>query len=168
MMFQVDPRDEFINMSESYFEVEIVIKKNDGPNLLAADVIGLINNLAHTLFRQINVRLNGTLISLQTDTYHYKAFIEAILNHDRDDGKTLMVCEGWYNSLDIPDDGEGGEYTADMLDPTHDDYKAMSDERKALVDSRVQFQLVLAQVKVAYRINNNNNNNNNDSARYCQ
>ena len=65
--FQVDPQDEFINMTESYFEVEIVMKKNDGTNLLAADVIGLANNLAHTLFRQINVRLNGTLISPQTE-----------------------------------------------------------------------------------------------------
>ena len=137
--FQVDPQEEFLDLSDSYFEVEIVMKKNDSTNLLAGDVIGLANNLVHTLFRQINVRLNGTLISPQTDTYHYKAFIEAILNHDRDDGKTLMVREGWYNSLDTPDDREGGEYTANMLNPAHDDYKAMSDEKKALADSRVQF-----------------------------
>ena len=38
--------------------------------------MGLANNLAHTLFKQINVRLNGTLISPQTDTYHLKAYIE--------------------------------------------------------------------------------------------
>ena len=50
-----------------------------------------------------------------------------------------MVCEGWYNTLDTPDDGEAGEYTADMFDTTHDDYKALSDERKALGDSRIQF-----------------------------
>ena len=31
--FQVDPQDEFINMTESYFEMEIVIKKNDGTNI---------------------------------------------------------------------------------------------------------------------------------------
>ena len=139
VMFQVDPQEAFLDLSDSYFEVEIVMKKNDATNLLAGDVIGLANNLAHTLFRQINVRLNGTLISPQTGTYHYKAFIEAILNHDRDDDKTLMVREGWYNSLDTPDDGEAGEYTADMLNAAHDDYKAMSDEKKALADSRLQF-----------------------------
>ena len=53
--------------------------------------MGLANNLAHTLFKQINVRLNGTLISPQTDTYHYKAYIEALLNHDRDDGESILT-----------------------------------------------------------------------------
>ena len=74
------------------------------------------NNLVHTLFKQINVRLNGTLIGPQTDTYHLKVFIEAVLNHDRDDGKTILTPEGWYNSLDVPDDAGADEYTANMLD----------------------------------------------------
>ena len=78
--FQVDPQEDFIDMKESYFEVEIAIKKDNGTNLLIGDVIGLANNLVHTLFKQINVRLNGTLISPQTDTYHLKDFIEAVLN----------------------------------------------------------------------------------------
>ena len=78
------------------------------------------------------------LISPQTHTHHYKAFVEAALNHDREDGKTILVPEGWYNSLDVPDDGNGDKYTANMLNPAHDDYKALSDEKKALVNSRIQ------------------------------
>ena len=139
--FQVDPQEDFIDLKESYFEMDLVIKKGDATNLLAADVIGLANNLVHTLFKQINVRLNGTLISPQTNTYHIKAFIETILNHDRDDGTTILTPEGWYNSLDVPDDGDPDEYTADKLDIAgpHDDYIALSDEQKALVKNRVQF-----------------------------
>ena len=137
--FQVDPQEDFIDLKESYFEVELTVKKDDATNLLAADVMGLVNNLAHTLFKQINVRLNGTLISPQTDTYHLKAFIETILNHDRDDGKTILTPEGWYNDLDVPDDGDGDEYTANMLNPAHADFEALSDEKKALSLSRVQF-----------------------------
>ena len=137
--FQVDPQEDFIDLKESYFEVEFTAKKDNNTNLLAADVMGLVNNLAHSLFKQINVRLNGTLISPQTDTYHLKAFIETVLNHDRDDGKTILTPEGWYNDLDVPDDGEADEYTANMLDPTHNDFRALSDEKKALTLSRVQF-----------------------------
>ena len=84
--FQVDPQEGFLDMNESFIEVEIVIKKNDASNLLAGDVIGLVNNLAHTLFKQINVRLNGTLISPQTDTYHYNALTKTLLDYDQDDG----------------------------------------------------------------------------------
>ena len=77
-------------------------------------------------------------MSPQTDSYHLKAFIEAVLNHDRDHGSTILA-EGWYNSLDVPDDGEAGEYTANMLNPAHADINALSDEKKALVRSRIQF-----------------------------
>ena len=140
--FQVDPQEDFIDMKESYFEVRLTVKKvAAGANLLEADVIGLANNLVHTLFKQINVRLNGTLISPQTDTYHLKAFIETILNNDRDDGKTILTPEGWYNTLSVPDDGDADEYTANMFDTTtpHAHYTALSDERKTLVRSRLQF-----------------------------
>ena len=137
--FQVDPQEDFIDLKESYFKVELAVMKDNGTALAAADVVGLANNLVHTLFKQFNARLNGTLISPHTDTYHLKAFLEAILNHDRDDGNTILAPEGWYNDLDVPDDGDADEYTANMLDPDHDDHKALSDEKKALVLSRVQF-----------------------------
>ena len=71
--FQIDPQDDFLDLTESEFEVEFRIKQSDGSNLVTADVIALVNNLAHTLFKQINVRLNSTLI-------------ETVLNYDRDDG----------------------------------------------------------------------------------
>ena len=139
--FQVDPQEGFIDLKESHFEVENVIKKDNGTNLLIADVIGLANNLVHTFFKQINVKLNGTLISPQTDTYHLKAVIEAVLNHDRDDGNTILAPEGWYNSLDVPDDGDADELTANMFDNAipHNDFGALSDEKKAMVKPRTQF-----------------------------
>ena len=137
----MDPQEDFIHLKESYFEVEIVMKKDNGTNLLIADVIGLANNLFHTLLKQINVKLNGTLISPQADTYHPRAFIEAVLNHDGDDGNTILAPEGWYNSLDVPDDGDAEELTAYMLDNAtpHNDFRALSDEKKAMVNARTQF-----------------------------
>ena len=55
--FQIDPEDDFLDLTESEFEVEILVKKNDDSNLLAADVTALVNNLAHTLFTQINCEI---------------------------------------------------------------------------------------------------------------
>jgi len=56
--FQVDPQEDFIDLNESFFEVELAIKTGGGGNLAQATLVGLGNNLAHTLFKQINVRLN--------------------------------------------------------------------------------------------------------------
>ena len=83
--FQIDPQDDFLDLIESEFEVELVLKKHTAgtiTNLAAADVLGVVNNLGHSLFKQINVRLNSTLISPETDMYHYKAFLDTVLNYD--------------------------------------------------------------------------------------
>jgi len=74
------------------------------------------------------VRLNGTLISPQTDTYHYKAYIETLLNFDRDDGDTILKPQGWFNFVDVPN-----ALTANQLTLGHDDFKAMTPERQDLV-----------------------------------
>ena len=139
--FEMDPLSDFLDMDGSYLEFDLTLKKNTNPisDLAAADVMVLANNLAHTLCKQITVRLNGTLISPQSDNYHHQAYIETLLNNDRQDGEDLLIPQGWYNCLDVPDDGEAGEFTANMLDPTHDDHAALSAKRKKAVNFRVKF-----------------------------
>ena len=77
--FQIDPQEDYIDLSRSYFELEWKLQKSNGTDAVNTDNSFLINNIAHSLFKQISVRLNGTLISPQTDTYHYKAYIETLL-----------------------------------------------------------------------------------------
>ena len=142
MSFQIDPQDDFLDLSESEFEVEIVIKKDTAgtiTNLQTADVMGVINNLAHSLFKQINVRLNSTLISPQTSTYHYKAFLETVLNYDQADGETLLVPVGWKNFLSIPNDVEADEFTVNMMNTTHNDFKALLEDYKNVVHLKNHF-----------------------------
>ena len=89
--FQIDPQEDYIDLSRSYFELEWKLKKSNGDDAVNTDNSFLVNNIAHSLFKQISVRLNGTLISPQTDTYHYKAYIETLLNYNRDDGDTILI-----------------------------------------------------------------------------
>ena len=58
--------------------------------------------MAHSIIKQIDLQLNGTLISPQSDTFHYKAYLETLLNFDREDGKTVLGPQGWFNQLDFP------------------------------------------------------------------
>ena len=51
--------------------------------MAAANNLFSLNNLAHSFFKQISVRVNGTLISPQTDTYHYKAYLETLIQRHR-------------------------------------------------------------------------------------
>ena len=49
----------------------------------------------------MNLRFNGALMGEQTDTYAYKAFLETILNFNREEGETLLAAQGWVNQLDV-------------------------------------------------------------------
>ena len=121
--FQIDPLDDFI--SNSYFEAELQLKLDNGGSVVDATRVTVCNNLTHLLFKQINVRLNGTLISHQTDTYHHKAFIDAVFHNDRDDGETILKPEGWFNRLTCRD-ASGTGLTVNQLNVAHDDHKALA------------------------------------------
>ena len=102
MEFQVDPQEDYVDLSRSFLEIGLALKLANGDNVVEATRLWPTNNSAHTLFKQISVRLNGTLISPQTDTYHYKAYLQTLLNYNRQDGETILRSQGWYNAVDFP------------------------------------------------------------------
>ena len=126
--FQIDPQEDYVDLSRSYFEIELSLKKSDANNVVAAENTFLVNNIAHSLFKQISVRLNNTLISPQTDTYHYKAYLETLLNFNRDDGETILKPQGWVNHVNWPN-----ARTANQLDTTHADFAALTPKDQAFV-----------------------------------
>ena len=129
--FQVDPQEDYVDLSRSFFEIELALKLANGDNVVEATRLWPTNNLAHTLFKQISVRLNGTLISPQTDTYHYKAYLETLLNYDRQDGKTVLKPQGWYNALDFPT--ELTENNTNTEGEGHEAFQALSSNQQTSV-----------------------------------
>ena len=102
MEFIIPGLDDYVDLGRSYFTMDLRLKKSDNANLVAAEKVWPVNNLAHSMIKQIDLQLNGTLISPQSDTYHYKAYIEELLNFDREHGKTVLGPQGWFNAIDFP------------------------------------------------------------------
>ena len=88
------------------------------------------NNLAHTLFKQINVKCNGTLLTEQVDMYHHKAYLQTLLNNDRNDGDTILQATngGWRNEIDSP-----VTYTATNVKGDDAAFAALSDNQQASI-----------------------------------
>ena len=129
--FQVDPQEDYVDLSRSFFEIELALKLANGDSVVVASRLWPTNNLAHTLFKQISVRLKCTLISPQTDSYHYKAYLETLFNYNRDDGETVLKTHGWYNALDLPT-----ELTANNTNTEgegHEAFQALSSNQQASV-----------------------------------
>ena len=129
--FQIDPQEDYVDLSRSYFEIELRLQKAAGAgNVVAAENTFLVNNIAHSLFKQISIRLNNTLISPQTFTYHYKAYLETLLNFNRDDGETILKPQGWLNYANWPNTLTGNQL--DNATP-HANFEALPPKTKSFV-----------------------------------
>ena len=132
MEFIIPALDDHVDLNRSYFTMHLRLKKSNAANIALADKLWPANNLAHTIIKQIDLRLNGTLISPQSDTYHYKAFLETLLNSTREEGKAVLRHQGWFDALDFPPEWTpNNTNTTDNAGLGHDDYQALSANRKA-------------------------------------
>ncbi|XP_073231654.1 uncharacterized protein F54H12.2-like [Porites lutea] len=60
-----------------------------------------VNNFGHTIFRDITLSMNGVLMTEQSNTYHYRAYLETLLNFNREEGATKLAPQGWVNQLNV-------------------------------------------------------------------
>lgn len=90
--------NEFIDLAYTELLLTAKITKADGTNLIADDkvVTGPVNNWMHSLFSQVEVSLNGKLISSPSHTYGYRAYIETLLNFGSSAKKTHLTSRLWY------------------------------------------------------------------------
>ncbi|PFX23496.1 hypothetical protein AWC38_SpisGene11983 [Stylophora pistillata] len=129
----VPNQTEFIDLTRSFVELDFAFKTTGNANLTsrADDVNRMltpVNNIAHYLFKQINVKLNGTLITEQVDMYHLKAYIQTLLNFDRQDGESILAPAGWRNDIDSPE-----TYTAAKVKSDDDVHGALSVTQQASI-----------------------------------
>ena len=89
----------------------------------------------HFLFSQVDVSLNGTLVTPSTNTYPYRAYIETLLSHGAEAKNSQLTSVLWYKDtagqMDATDTANAGlqkrqEYTTgsrvvDMMGRLHID-----------------------------------------------
>ena len=79
MTFLIAGTDEYIDLSRTILTVEgKILRSSDGGD---AD-IAPVNNFLHSLFKQVDVYLNGKQVTPAMGTYPYQAYLETLLNYD--------------------------------------------------------------------------------------
>jgi len=80
-------------------------------NLAADAAVGPVNLFLHSLFSQVDISLNGTLITQSTNTYPYRAVLETLLSYGEDTKKSQLTSALFYkdeagtmDSVDVGDD----------------------------------------------------------------
>jgi len=102
---------EYLYLPMTRLEGEIQINKKDNTALANADQVSLTNQLATTLFKQVECEVNGVQVAdLTSPTYHYKAFLEHELTYCNDVKETGSRCMLYYYDVagkeeDLASDG---------------------------------------------------------------
>ena len=76
---------EYIDLSKTILTVTGKITKKDGNTKLDGNDqsnVAPVNNFLHSLFRQVDVYLNGKQVTPVMGTYAYRSYIETLLNYD--------------------------------------------------------------------------------------
>ena len=87
---------DYLDLNNSYLFIKAKITRSNGNNLEAADTVGPTNNFLHSLFSQVDVSLNGTLVSNSSNTYAYRAYIETLLSYGPSAKKSHLTASLFF------------------------------------------------------------------------
>ena len=87
----------YILPSKTRLNVKLRLLKENGEVVEPTDDVSLVNLALHSLFRQVDVSLNQTLITSTVGVnYGYKAMIDALLSYNFDVKESQIQSEGYY------------------------------------------------------------------------
>lgn len=92
--------DEYIDLSHTMLNIKVELTENDNASAEAkAHHPGVVNNLMHSLFSQVDVSLNQKLVSPSNNGYGYRAYIENLLNYNNEAKKSHLTSVLWFKDL---------------------------------------------------------------------
>ena len=97
--FLIAGTDEYIDLSKTILTVTGKITLKDGTSKLTGGGqanVAPVNNFLHSLFRQVDVYLNGKQVTPAMGTYAYRSYIETLLNYDVSAKKSQFSSALYY------------------------------------------------------------------------
>jgi len=88
--------EDYIDFGNTMLYVKAKITQNNGQDLDADAAVGPVNLFLHSLFSQVYISLNGTLITASTNTYPYRALLETLLSYGENAKKTQLSSALFY------------------------------------------------------------------------
>ena len=94
--FVIKPLSDYIDINITEMRLVIKITKNNGGSIAPGKKYTLINNALHSLIKQFTIKLNETLVTEQSDTQAYNAYIKTLLNFTEQAKKSYLTKALYY------------------------------------------------------------------------
>ena len=85
--------DDYLDLANTYLHMQAKVTRGEGSELDVNDPVGPMNNWLLSMFSQVDVYLNGTLVTSSTNTYPYRAYIETLLRYGDDAKVTQLMSQ---------------------------------------------------------------------------
>ena len=107
--FLIAGTDEYIDLSKTILYVEGKVTTGDGGELSGGvqSNVAPVNNFLHSLFKQVDVYLNGKQVTPAMGTYPYRSYIETLLNYDVSAKKSQLSSALYFKDTAGQMDGSG-------------------------------------------------------------
>jgi hypothetical protein len=91
--------EDYIDFSNSVLYVKAKLTAPNGTDLADDAAVGPVNLFLHSLFSQVDISLNGTVITPSTNTYPYRALLETLLSYGEDAKKSQLTSSLFYKDM---------------------------------------------------------------------
>jgi hypothetical protein len=100
----------YIDLAQTQLLIRVQLLKGDGTAIDNTSHVAPCNLFLHSLFSEVDVKLNGTLISSSNNTYPYRAYIETLLSYGYDAKRSQLTSALYYKD-------QGGDAGFEEGDP---------------------------------------------------
>lgn len=89
----------YVHLNRTHLYLNVALVNENGNLINENDAVGPVNNFANSLFKQVEVKLNGVAVEPTNNSYSYKAYLSDLLNFGEDAKNTVL-----QSALYIKDD----------------------------------------------------------------
>lgn len=123
--------DLYTDLGRTKLLLRVKLTTTDNKALANDAPIAPTNNFLHSLFSQVDFKINETLVSPSTNTYAYKSYLETLLSHGAESKDTWLNTELFYKDT--------GDF--EIVDVASDDCSLGFKERASVAASSRVFEM---------------------------
>ena len=90
---------DYIDLANTQIYVRAEIVQANGGAIDANNHVGPVNLLLHSLFSEVDVKLNDTLVSSSNNTYSYRSYLETLLSYGPAAKNSQMTSALYYKDV---------------------------------------------------------------------
>ena len=88
--------DAYLDLANTYLLIRAKVVRGVGTDLAADTPVAPVNNWLHSIFSQVDVYLNDTLVTPSSNTYPFRAYVDTVLGYGAEAKNTQLTSQLWY------------------------------------------------------------------------